>query len=117
MGNLLFIIFCAMTLANMVVSKQFSSFPHGTLDTTTPKICNGLLGECLHEEEMSMESALMIKRRIIETKRYISYDALEKDNPPCNNRGQSYYGCGRSEQANPYYRGCSVITHCARDTS
>ncbi|CAL0322606.1 unnamed protein product [Lupinus luteus] len=104
-----------MTLANMVVSKQFSTFPHGTLDTT-PKKCNGLLGECLHEEENSMEST-MIKRRILETERYISYDALEKDNHPCNNRGQSYYGCGRSEQANPYYRGCTVITHCARDTS
>ncbi|KAF1859141.1 hypothetical protein Lal_00000971 [Lupinus albus] len=58
-----------------------------------------------------------ISRRKVEERRYISYDALKKDNPPCNRRGQSYYGCGRSGQANPYRRGCSVITHCARDTS
>ncbi|CAL0332902.1 unnamed protein product [Lupinus luteus] len=101
-------------MATMVVSKHFSSFPHVTLDST-PKICNGFLGKCLHEDEISMEYS--ISRRKVEERRYISYDALKKDNPPCNRRGQSYYGCGRSGQANPYRRGCSVITHCARDTS
>ncbi|XP_047320798.1 protein RALF-like 19 [Impatiens glandulifera] len=48
--------------------------------------------------------------------RYISYAALKKNNVPCKKRGQSYYNCNQRTKANPYTRGCSVITHCARFT-
>ncbi|KAF7822973.1 protein RALF-like 19 [Senna tora] len=61
-----------------------------------------------------MENEVM--RRTLAQARYISYDALKKNNIPCNRRGNSYYGCGTSQKANPYSRGCSVITHCARFT-
>nr|XP_020201658.1 protein RALF-like 22 [Aegilops tauschii subsp. strangulata] len=48
--------------------------------------------------------------------RYISYAALRADAIPCDKRGQSYYtNCGSMQQANPYRRGCSAITRCARN--
>ncbi|KAK7412355.1 hypothetical protein VNO78_03810 [Psophocarpus tetragonolobus] len=49
--------------------------------------------------------------------RYISYDALRMNQVPCGRRGRSYYNCNQRGRANPYNRGCSRITHCARDTS
>nr|CAD1843210.1 unnamed protein product [Ananas comosus var. bracteatus] len=45
--------------------------------------------------------------------RFISYGALTKNRVPCSQRGHSYYNCRRRRRANPYRRGCSVITHCA----
>lgn len=90
--------------------KQFSSFPHEIIESP---ICDGLLGECIYEDEMAME---LIRRKLAKNGRYISYDALKKDYTPCKRRGNSYYGCGGSRKANPYKRGCSKITHCARST-
>ncbi|XP_027343321.1 protein RALF-like 4 [Abrus precatorius] len=119
MGNFVLIIFFAMTLAMVSKSseshtilhmgrKQFSSIP-------LPPICNGLLGECSHEEEMAMGSSIS-RRNLAQNGRYISYDALKKDSAPCNRRGNSYYDCQNRGKANPYRRGCSAITHCARST-
>ncbi|RDX77752.1 Protein RALF-like 19, partial [Mucuna pruriens] len=57
-------------------------------------------------------------RRTLEgQQRYISYGALRSNQVPCGNRGRSYYNCQQRGRANPYNRGCSTITHCARDTS
>ncbi|KAK8527333.1 hypothetical protein V6N13_085171 [Hibiscus sabdariffa] len=53
-------------------------------------------------------------RRVAGEKRYISYKALNHNAVPCNKRGRSYYDCGRAGPVNPYTRGCSVITRCAR---
>ncbi|KAG0535973.1 hypothetical protein BDA96_03G024000 [Sorghum bicolor] len=50
------------------------------------------------------------------TNRYISYAALRADQVPCNKRGRSYYSnCASQQAANPYRRGCSAITRCARN--
>jgi hypothetical protein len=52
------------------------------------------------------------------TNRYISYAALRADQVPCNQRGRSYYSnCASQQAANPYRRGCSAITRCARNTN
>lgn len=48
--------------------------------------------------------------------KYISYEALKANQIPCSKRERSYYYCHNMVKANPYSRGCSVITHCARDT-
>ncbi|KAI9100858.1 hypothetical protein K1719_024220 [Acacia pycnantha] len=66
------------------------------------------------EEEMMMESGSI--HRSLRTVRYISYDALKANNVPCRRRGRSYYNCHRRGRANPYRRGCTAITHCARRT-
>lgn len=65
------------------------------------------------DQEMMMESD--ISRRILAQSRYIGYGALQRDNVPCSVRGNSYYNCNSHEQANPYSRSCSRITHCARN--
>ncbi|XP_038876152.1 uncharacterized protein LOC120068449 [Benincasa hispida] len=48
--------------------------------------------------------------------RYLSYEALRKNNVPCGHRGRSYYDCNQHQKANPYRRGCTAITGCARFT-
>ncbi|KVI02227.1 Rapid ALkalinization Factor [Cynara cardunculus var. scolymus] len=51
-------------------------------------------------------------RRVLAGRGYISYGAMQKNNVPCNQRGQSYYDCKSRGKANPYSRGCNVITRC-----
>ncbi|KAL8468794.1 hypothetical protein ACS0TY_031841 [Phlomoides rotata] len=66
------------------------------------------------EEEMMMESETS-RRMLAQTSRHISYGALDRNRIPCNRRGRSYYDCYSHQRANPYTRGCSKITHCARN--
>ncbi|KAI4312202.1 hypothetical protein MLD38_037041 [Melastoma candidum] len=74
------------------------------------------IGDWVTEEEMALDSE--INHRILAAaRRYISYGALKRNSVPCSRRGQSYYNCNRMKKANPYKRGCSVITHCKRFTS
>lgn len=61
---------------------------------------------------MIMETG--ISRRFLAQSQYISYGALLKDSIPCNVRGNSYYNCNSNQIANPYTRGCTAITLCAR---
>nr|CAN78122.1 hypothetical protein VITISV_041547 [Vitis vinifera] len=56
------------------------------------------------------------RRSLAQRRRYISYGALRRNQVPCNRRGRSYYNCRRGGRANPYRRGCSVITKCHRFT-
>nr|DAD24142.1 TPA_asm: hypothetical protein HUJ06_025605 [Nelumbo nucifera] len=51
----------------------------------------------------------------IEAMKYISYESLKQDIVPCSRPGSSYYNCPPMGRANPYNRGCEVITGCARD--
>jgi Rapid ALkalinization Factor (RALF) len=78
--------------------------------------CNGKVGDCDGDsyEEVGTDLEAAVRRGLAWRKRYISYDALKKNRVPCNRRGQSYYNCQRGRQANPYRRGCSFITKCAR---
>ncbi|XP_020252238.1 rapid alkalinization factor-like [Asparagus officinalis] len=71
------------------------------------------VGECL---EMSSKRILWAATAVGGggKKRYISYEALRRDNVPCNRPGMPYYNCHALPKANPYTRGCSVITGCAR---
>ncbi|KAL4363038.1 hypothetical protein GQ457_04G028730 [Hibiscus cannabinus] len=72
--------------------------------------CQGSMGECMAEDEFEMDSE--INRRVLQTTRYISYGALQRNTVPCSQRGASYYNCQPGAQANPYSRGCSAITRC-----
>ncbi|KAL4318411.1 hypothetical protein GQ457_18G007170 [Hibiscus cannabinus] len=79
--------------------------------SATRSRCEGSIGECLEgEEEFEMDSE--ISRRVLQTTRYISYGALQRNTVPCSRRGASYYNCQPGAQANPYNRGCSRITRC-----
>ncbi|KAM0894511.1 hypothetical protein ACQ4PT_024462 [Festuca glaucescens] len=71
--------------------------------------CDGkaTLGQCWVGAELARKP----------TTKYISYAALRADQIPCNKGGQSYYqDCASQGKAvNPYTRGCSAITRCARN--
>ncbi|KAI3706249.1 hypothetical protein L6452_23861 [Arctium lappa] len=66
------------------------------------------------DEMMESESS---RRVLLMGKRYISYETLRRDVVPCGTPGASYYNCRGSGNgvANPYNRGCEIITRCARD--
>ncbi|CAA2935246.1 Hypothetical predicted protein [Olea europaea subsp. europaea] len=66
----------------------------------------------LDVDELMMASET--SRRQLYYSRYISYAALRKNNIPCNRRGNSYYNCRNRQKANPYRRGCTKATRCAR---
>ncbi|KAK2968471.1 hypothetical protein RJ640_030082 [Escallonia rubra] len=85
----------------------------GPLHSRGNGVCHGRVGDCIDEdEEMMVDSEAT--RRVLRGRRYISYGALQRNNVPCNRRGQSYYNCNSRGKANPYRRGCNVITKCAR---
>jgi hypothetical protein len=88
--------------------------------------CSGAVGECDvdEEEELGLSGGGLaagdtMRRTLAQrkpTNRYISYAALRADQVPCNKRGRSYYSnCASQQAANPYRRGCSAITRCARN--
>ncbi|KAH7833620.1 hypothetical protein Vadar_008134 [Vaccinium darrowii] len=79
----------------------------------SPSPSSPAVGECI-EEMMDSES----NRRVLAMqRRFISYETLKRDLVPCTRPGSSYYNCRAAGAANPYNRGCEVITGCARDIS
>ncbi|TKY47819.1 RALF 24 [Spatholobus suberectus] len=89
---------------------DLNSFKHNEMDVMTKRVCTKSIGECLTEPEMDSETN---RRVLVMQKKYISYDTLKRDMVPCDNAGASYYNC-HARRANPYNRGCEVITACAR---
>ncbi|KAH0467332.1 hypothetical protein IEQ34_004570 [Dendrobium chrysotoxum] len=61
-------------------------------------------------------SETQISRRTLwatSPEKYISYEVLRRDSVPCNRPGIPYYSCREGgAKANPYTRGCSMITGC-----
>ncbi|KAJ0986436.1 hypothetical protein J5N97_004792 [Dioscorea zingiberensis] len=78
---------------------------------TQPSTCDGLTNDCVEKEDTRRRLENDMRRKV----KFISYAVLMRDLVPCSRRGNSYYNCIRSGQANPYHRGCSFITKCARD--
>ena len=72
----------------------------------------GCIGD--DDELESLMDSETNRRQLARGRRYIGYDALKKNNVPCNRRGRSYYDCNKRRRNNPYRRGCSAITHCYR---
>ncbi|XP_077251598.1 protein RALF-like 24 [Tasmannia lanceolata] len=93
-----------------------NSYMKSEVKVVVKRDCIGNMGGgCFWDEEMEMDSE--INRRILATQnKYISYEALRRDVVPCSKPGNSYYNCHGTGKANPYTRGCQVITGCARDT-
>ncbi|CAN7019234.1 unnamed protein product [Brassica oleracea var. botrytis] len=71
---------------------------------------------CIGDDDVleSLMDSETNRRQLAARRRYISYEAIKKNNL-CNHRGQSYYDCKKRKRVNPYRRGCSAITHCYRD--
>ncbi|EXB73681.1 hypothetical protein L484_026842 [Morus notabilis] len=74
------------------------------------RVCSSSkIGDCLTEMEM-MDSEIS-RRLLAMQKKYISYETLKRDMVPCGRPGAPYYNC-HVGPANPYSRGCEVITGC-----
>lgn len=99
-----------------VVSHGSSVLDLGSLqdtkiDAILRRNCSKKIGECFEEAEMESEIS---RRVLLMHKKYISYETLKRDMVPCGQPGASYYDC-HAGVANPYSRGCEVITRCARE--
>ncbi|WOL09144.1 protein RALF-like 22 [Canna indica] len=83
----------------------------GGLISSSASTCNGLVGDCTDEDAgVDILSAEDTRRFLYGRQKYISYGALNRNRVPCNRRGHSYYNCRNSGRANPYRRGCTIIT-------
>ncbi|XP_066368473.1 protein RALF-like 19 [Miscanthus floridulus] len=125
--------FGTATLVALAVCLLYCAASAGAGPTTTDLgavravPCDGTLGQCAvasdEEQEVGGGGAgdALLRRALAArkpTNRYISYAALRADQVPCNQRGRSYYSnCASQQAANPYRRGCSAITRCARNTN
>ncbi|KMS95461.1 hypothetical protein BVRB_008000 [Beta vulgaris subsp. vulgaris] len=121
-STLMMISMLFMLLFSAVHSSSFSDFDID-FDTVVSQLmdpsttsCDGSIGECSQggdlEEEFLVDSES--NRRILASRRYISYGALNRNRVPCSRRGASYYNCRPGGSANPYRRGCSRISRCRR---
>ncbi|KAL8046572.1 hypothetical protein ABFX02_08G186100 [Erythranthe guttata] len=75
----------------------------------------GLVANALDGADEFMMESDTARRQLGGGRGYISYGAMRRNNVPCNRRGQSYYNCNSHQKANPYRRGCTRATHCARN--
>ncbi|KAL7211794.1 hypothetical protein ACSBR2_014620 [Camellia fascicularis] len=102
-------VFDGTSLETIVTHSQ-----HDLLHSHGIATCHGQVGDCIAEvEEMIMDSEIS-RRTLAQTQRYITYGALKANRVPCNRNGRPYYNCNQRGKANPYSRGCSRITRCAR---
>lgn len=113
------VIFLFVALAMVAEASSFDAASWGLNDLSHISVTTGTsVGDLIGDDnEMLMESESDRRQlRRAPTNRYISYGALKANQVPCGRRGHSYYNCQKRQKANPYKRGCSAITHCARDT-
>ncbi|OMO65214.1 Rapid ALkalinization Factor [Corchorus olitorius] len=114
MGSKVWLMFLLFALA-MAAEASWDLAHFGNDDDFNS--CSG--GTCSSVEDLTealMMDSEMTRRQLAGRKKFWSYDALKPNSIPCNRRGNSYYNCQDRKQANPYNRGCTVITHCYRFT-
>ncbi|XP_026440313.1 protein RALF-like 4 [Papaver somniferum] len=112
----MFWIFLAAVACLIAESSSTSSdmLVGGEVARSLTQRCNREGGDCIGENNELIVDSKINRRSLFQPKRHISYDAIKKDWIPCSKRGRSYYDCTKASQANPYNRGCTVATHCAR---
>ncbi|CAN7093903.1 unnamed protein product [Brassica rapa subsp. narinosa] len=108
MGGVKLLFIFGLLILAMVAKSVKATYP-------LTKSCingQGCIGD--DDELESLMDSDTNRRQLARGRRYIGYDALKKNNVPCNRRGRSYYDCKKRRRNNPYRRGCSAITHCYR---
>ncbi|KAK1435333.1 hypothetical protein QVD17_01094 [Tagetes erecta] len=111
MKSLIFLLFSSIFLHTQI---KFSSGVSVLHLNSVKKDDLDSIGKSVYAEEEMMESETS-RRVLLMRKRYISYETLRRDVVPCGTPGSSYYNCKGKGAANPYNRGCEIITFCARD--
>lgn len=109
------IIFLAAALASLATAAHAAEHPFYAGMTGSYGMGKGLVADSMDhiDQDMKMDDPI---RRYLGSAGYISYGALARNKVPCNQKGKSYYNCRQHEAANPYNRGCTRITSCARST-
>ncbi|KAE9607212.1 hypothetical protein Lal_00025835 [Lupinus albus] len=75
------------------------------------------VGDLIGDDNEELLDSEANRRTLWGRRRYIGYNSLRANQVPCGSRGRSYYNCQRRGRANPYRRGCTAITHCARNVN
>ncbi|KAF9587828.1 hypothetical protein IFM89_005832 [Coptis chinensis] len=117
---ILFLLAFALVVESSIVGDAHfavAALNGGGRGTGGLQTCNGLVGECIDQEEETMIDSGHVRRSLWYKSRYISYGVLQKNRIPCGHHGRSYYDCRKATKINPYRRGCSRITHCRRNLS
>ncbi|KAF4357075.1 hypothetical protein G4B88_004485 [Cannabis sativa] len=99
------------SFSNGVSVLDLNSLKMNEIDRMEQRVCSQKkkMGDCL-SGELEMDSE--INRRVLAMqKKYISYETLRRDMIPCGRPGAPYYNC-HVGPANPYSRGCEVISGC-----
>ncbi|KDP39326.1 hypothetical protein JCGZ_01083 [Jatropha curcas] len=104
----LIFLYTHFSICNGVSVSGLNSLEITEIDAIVSRPCTRKIGDCLEEAEMESEIS---RRVLLMQKKYISYETLKRDMVPCAKPGASYYDCHAGE-ANPYSRGCEVITRC-----
>lgn len=99
-----------LPISNEISILGLDSLTNSEMDVMAKRACTQNIGECFTEPEMDSGTS---RRVLVMQKKYISYETLRRDMTPCQTPGSSYYNC-HAGTANPYNRGCEVITGCAR---
>ncbi|OIW20580.1 hypothetical protein TanjilG_15385 [Lupinus angustifolius] len=73
------------------------------------------IGDLIGDDNDELLDSEVNRRTLRGRSRYIGYNSLRANQVPCGNRGRSYYNCQQRGRANPYRRGCTAVTHCARN--
>lgn len=99
-----------LPICNGLSFVDLNLLKHNEMAVMTKRVCTKTIGECLSLTDPDMDSET--NRRVLAMqKKYISYETLKRDMVPCDRAGASYYNC-QAIRANPYNRGCEVITAC-----
>lgn len=100
-------------MSNGVSVLDLNSLKMGEIERMEKRVCSSnKIGDCLAVMETEMEMDSEINRRVLTMrKKFISYETLRRDMIPCARAGAPYYNC-HVGPANPYSRGCEVISGC-----
>ncbi|XP_062094353.1 protein RALF-like 4 [Humulus lupulus] len=109
-----------LLLLGVAIAAEAYSFsePSWGLNHYSHAVSSGshVVGDYIGDENENLLDSEASRRALARGRSYIGYGALKANAVPCGRRGQSYYDCQKRHRANPYKRGCSAITHCARYT-
>ncbi|KAF8411139.1 hypothetical protein HHK36_003678 [Tetracentron sinense] len=83
-----------LAMAMAMVADSFGNAHWGLTNfvggVTASPACNGLVGECIDEEDEAMMESEVSRRTLAQRRKFISYRALAKNNVPCNHWWSSW---------------------------
>lgn len=84
----------ALTTVVVESSAMHDGHPkHDSLLSYGISACNDQVGNCIDDAEETIMSSESSRRMLTQSRRLISYKAVEKYHIPCRQRGRSYYDC------------------------